>query len=160
MRLDSTLLATARPFQPQAAPPPSQGEDEPWAYPIGYGLARSNPTPGLSAGSPVRRTSLSHHQSSDNDGISTDTSVSDNPPPPGGVGAEGVKVAGVVVTSMELAPPEVGIRRRMDFLARSKYSNLGARRVILMMCPMPLGSGLTVSPIIVIIMRILISCPW
>ena len=78
----------------------------------------------------------------------------------GGVGAEEVEVAGVVVTPMELAPLEGGIRKRMDFLVRSKSSNLGARRVILMMWPMPLGSGPTVSPAIVIIMRILISCPW
>ena len=157
MWLDSTLSAAARPFQPKAAPLPSQEEDEPWAYSIHYGLARSSPTPGLSVGSPVRRTSLSHHQSSDDDGISTDTSVSDKPPTPtGGMGAEGVKVARVVVTPMELTPPEVGVTRRMDFLARSKYPNLGARRVILMMWPMPLGSGPTVSPIIVIIMRVLI----
>ena len=78
----STLLATARPFQPQAPPLPFQEEDEPWVYPIHYGLARSSPTPGLSVGSPMRRTSLSHHQSSDDDGISTDTSISDKPPPP------------------------------------------------------------------------------
>ena len=42
-------------------------------------MARSSPTPGLAAGSPVGRTSLSHHQSSDNDRVSTDTSISDKP---------------------------------------------------------------------------------
>ena len=78
----------------------------------------------------------------------------------GDVGVEGVNAAGVVVTLMELAPPEVGVRRRMDFLARSKYPNLGERRVILMMWLTPLGSGPAVSPTIMIIMRILISCPW
>ena len=78
----------------------------------------------------------------------------------GGVGAEEVEVAGVVVTPMELAPLERGVRKRMDFLVRSKSPNLGARRVILMMWLTPLGSGLTVSPTIMIIMRILISCPW
>ena len=51
----------------------------PQAYPVRHGLARSSPTPGLAAGSPVRRTSLSHHQSSDDDGVSTDTSISDKP---------------------------------------------------------------------------------
>ena len=81
-------------------------------------------------------------------------------PSAGGMGAEEVKVAGVVVTPMELAPLGGGIRKRMDFLVRSKSLNLGARRVILMMWPMPLGSGPAVSPTIVIIMRILISCPW
>ena len=49
----------------------------------------------------------------------------------GGVGAEEAEAAGLVVTPMELAPLEGGVRRRMDFLARSKYPNLGARRVIL-----------------------------
>ena len=81
-------------------------------------------------------------------------------PPTGGMGAEEVEVAGVVVTPMELTPLGGGVRKRMDFLVRSKYPNLGARRVILMMWPMPLGSGPAVSPTIVIIMRILISCPW
>ena len=37
----------------------------------------------------------------------------------GGVGAEEVKVTGVVVTQMKLAPPEGGKRRRMDFLEDS-----------------------------------------
>ena len=101
----------------------------------------------------------SHHQSSDDDGVSTDTSISDRPPA-GGMGAEEVEVAGVVVTPMELASLGGGIRKRMDFLVRSKFPNLGARKVILMMWLMPLGSGPTVSPTIVIIMRILISCPW
>ena len=42
-------------------------------------MARGSPTPGLTAGSPVRRTSLSHRHSSDDDGVSTDTSISDKP---------------------------------------------------------------------------------
>ena len=50
----------------------------------------------------------------------------------GGMGAE-VEVARVVVTPMELAPLERGVRKRMDFLVRSKYLNLGARRDTLMM---------------------------
>ena len=78
----------------------------------------------------------------------------------GGVGAEEIEVAGVVVTPMELVPLERGVRKRMDFLVRSKSPNLGARRVILMMWLTPLGSGPAVSPTIMIIMRILISCPW
>ena len=81
-------------------------------------------------------------------------------PPTGGVGAEEVEVARVVVTLMEPTPLEGGIRKRMDFQVKSKSPNLEARRAILMMWPMPLGSGPTVSPTIVIIMRILISCPW
>ena len=81
-------------------------------------------------------------------------------PSAGGMGAEEVEVARVVVTLMELTPLEGGIRKRMDFQVRSKSPNLGARRVILMMWPTCLGSGPTVSPTIMIIMRILISCPW
>ena len=81
-------------------------------------------------------------------------------PSAGSVGAEEVEVAGVVVTPMELAPLERGVRKRMDFLVRSKSPNLGVRRVILMMWLTPLGSGPTVSLTIVIIMKILISCPW
>ena len=80
MQLDSTLSATARPFQPQAAPPSTREEDRPQAYPIWSGFTGGSPTPGLTAGSPARRTSLSHHQSSDDDGVSTDTSVSDKLP--------------------------------------------------------------------------------
>ena len=81
-------------------------------------------------------------------------------PPAGGVGAEEVEVARVVVTLMEPAPLGGGIRKRMDFQVKSKSPNLEARRAILMMWPMPLGSGLAVSPTIMIIMRIPISCPW
>ena len=81
-------------------------------------------------------------------------------PPTGGVGAEVVEVAGVVVTLMEPAPLGGGIRKRMDFQVKSKSPNSETRRAILMMWPTPLGSGPTVSPTIVIITRILISCPW
>ena len=51
----------------------------PRAYPARHGLARSSPTLGLAAGLPVGRTSLSHRQSSDDDGVSTDTPISDKP---------------------------------------------------------------------------------
>ena len=66
-------------------------------------MAGSSPTPGLAAGSPVGREFPNHCQSSDDEGVSTDTSISDKPPA-GGMGAEEVEVAGVVVTPMELAP--------------------------------------------------------
>ena len=81
MQLDSTLSATARPFQPQAAPLSSREDDVPRAYPARHGLAGSSPTLGLAADSPVGRAFPSHHQSSDGDGVSTDTSISDKPPP-------------------------------------------------------------------------------
>ena len=78
-QFSSTLSATARPFQPWATPSSPQEDDVPRAYPGQNGLAKGSPTPGLTAGSPVRRTSLSHHHSSDDGGVSTDTSISNKP---------------------------------------------------------------------------------
>ena len=60
-------------------PQSSRENDGPRAYPTRSGWAGSGPTLGLTAGSPVRRTSLSHHHSSDDDGVSTDTSIQDKP---------------------------------------------------------------------------------
>ena len=105
----------------------------------GHSLATANPL--MTTGYPLIRPSL----------IS---------PPAGGMGAEEVKVAGVVVTLMGPAPLGGDIRKRMDFQVKSRSPNSEARRAMLMMWPMPLGSGLTVSPTIVITTRILISCPW
>ena len=79
MQLDSTLSATARPFQPRAAPQSSQEDDAPRSYPVRHGLAGSSPTPGFAADSPVGRAFPSHCQSSDDNGVSTDTSISDRP---------------------------------------------------------------------------------
>ena len=78
MRLDSTLSLATQPFQPQATPLSSREDDVPRAYPARHRLARSSPTPGLAAGSPVGRASPSHCQSSDDDGVSTDTSILDS----------------------------------------------------------------------------------
>ena len=78
MQLDSTLSATARPFQPRAAQQPSRDE-APRTYPVQHGLVGSSPTPGFTADSPVGRPFPSNCQSSDDDGVSTDTSVSDGP---------------------------------------------------------------------------------
>ena len=79
MQLDSTLSATARPFQPQAALQSAREDEGPQAYPSRSGWAGSGPTSALTAGSPVRRTSLSHPHSSDDDGVSTDASNQDRP---------------------------------------------------------------------------------
>ena len=108
----------------------------------------------------MRRAFPSHNQSSDDDGVSTDTSISDKPPPAGGMGVEGAAAAGAAVTPMVLTPPGGGVRKRMDFQVRSRYPNLEARRAILMMWPVPSGSGPAVSHTIVITMRICTSCPW
>ena len=81
-------------------------------------------------------------------------------PPEGGVGAEEAEVAGVVVTLMGPAPLGGDIRKRMDFQVKSRSLNSEARRVMLMMWPVPLGSGPAASPTIMITTRTLISCPW
>ena len=81
MQVDSTLSATAQPFQPRVAPQSSREDDAPRSLPVRCGLAGSSPTPGFAPDSPMRRASPSHHQSSVYDRVSTDTSISDNPPP-------------------------------------------------------------------------------
>ena len=62
----------------------------------------------------MRREFSSHHQSSDDDGVSTDTSISDKTPA-GGMEVEGAKKAGAVVTPTALTPLGEDIRKRMDF---------------------------------------------
>ena len=81
-------------------------------------------------------------------------------PPAGGVEAEEVKVARVVVTLMGPAPLGGDVRKRMDFQVKSRSQNSETRRAMVMMWLTPLGSGPTVSPTIVITTRILLSCPW
>ena len=76
MRLNSTLSATARPFQPQATLPSALVDDTPRDYPAQNGLTRGSPTMGLTAGSPVRRVPINHHYTSDEEGVSTDTTIS------------------------------------------------------------------------------------
>ena len=159
MRLDSTLSTTARPFQPWVAPPSSREDDASRNHPVRHRLAGSSPTPGLAPDSPMRRAFPSHHQSSDDDRVSTDTSISYKPPA-GGLGVEGAEVAGVVVTPMALTPLGEDVRKRMDFQVRSRSPNSEARRAILMMWPAPCDSGLAASHTIVITMRSHTSCPW
>ena len=81
-------------------------------------------------------------------------------PPDRGMGAEEAEVAGVVVTLTGPAPLGEDIRKRMDFQVKSRFRNLEVRRAMLMMWSAPLGSGPTVSPTIVITIRIFTSCPW
>ena len=81
-------------------------------------------------------------------------------PPVGGVGAEGATVARAAVILMVLTPLGEGVRKRMDFLVRSRFPNSEARKAILTMWLVPSGSGLTASHTIVITMRIHTSCPW
>ena len=79
MQVDSTLSATTRPFQPQAALQSSREDDGPQAYPSRSGWAGSRPTSGLMVGSPVGRMSLGQPHSSDDDGVSSDASNHDRP---------------------------------------------------------------------------------
>ena len=114
LQVGSSLSAMAQPFQPRVAPQLSWEDNVPRSSLAGHGLARSSPAPGFAPGSPLRRAFPTHHQSSDDDGVSTDTTVTDRTPV-GGVGAKGATVAVVAVTPMALAPLEEGVRKRMDF---------------------------------------------
>ena len=80
-------------------------------------------------------------------------------PPEGGVGAEEAKVAEVVVTLMGPTPLGGDVGKRMDFQVKSRSPNSEARRAMLMMWPVPLGSGPTASPTIMITMRFLPHAP-
>ena len=77
MQLDSTLSATARPFQSQAASPLALVDDGHHDLPAQNGLTRGSPTTGLTPGSPVRRGPINPHYTSDEEGVSTDTSTSE-----------------------------------------------------------------------------------
>ena len=153
MRLHSPLSATARPFQPQAAPSLALVDDTPRDYLAQDRLVRGS-TPDL----PVRGTTPNHPYTSDEEGVSTDTTTSEKSFRKRRSSRRS-RGNWSVVTLMRPPPPEGGKRKRMDFLVRSKYPNLEARRVILMMWPMPLGSGPIVSLTTVTIMRIPTSCP-
>ena len=76
MQLNSTLSATARPFQPQAASPLALVDDTLRDYPAQNGLARCSPTTGITTGSPVGRVHLNHCYTSDEEGVSTDDATS------------------------------------------------------------------------------------
>ena len=76
MQLNSPLSATARPFQPQATLSSALVDDIPRDYPACNGLARDSPTRGSTTGLPVRGTTPNHHYTSDEEGVSTDTTIS------------------------------------------------------------------------------------
>ena len=80
MQVDSTLSATAQPFQPRVAPQSSREDDAPRSSSVRRGLAGSSSAPGFAPDSPLRRAFPSHHQSSDDDGVSTDTTIADRTP--------------------------------------------------------------------------------
>ena len=131
-------------------------DDIPRDYPAQSGVVRGSPLRGSIAGLPMRGAPCNPHYTSD-DGVATDTSTSEKSIPKrhgsrrsrsnwSGSDSDGTLTSGGRQ------------KKRMDFLVKSKYPNLGARRVILMMWPMPLGSGPTVSLITVNTKRIPTSC--
>ena len=79
MRLDSTLSAITRLFQPQAASPSALVDGVHQDYPTRDGLRRGSPTTGFTIGSPVRRAPVNPHYTSDGEGASTDTNTSEKP---------------------------------------------------------------------------------
>ena len=80
LQVDSTLSATAQPFQPRVASQSSREDGAPRSSPVRRGLAGSSPALGFAPDSPLRRAFPSHHQSSDDNGVSTDTTISDRTP--------------------------------------------------------------------------------
>ena len=78
--MDSTLSVTAQPFQPRIALQSSHEDEVPRSSPVRRGLAGSSPALGFAPDSPLRRAFPSHHQSSDDDGVSTDTTITDRTP--------------------------------------------------------------------------------
>ena len=80
MQVDSTLSVTAQPFQPKVTPQSSQEDDAPRSHPVRHRLAGSSPTWGFAPDSLMRKAFPSHNKSSDDDGVSTDTSILDRPP--------------------------------------------------------------------------------
>ena len=80
LQVGSSLSTTAQPFQPRVTPQSSQEDNAPRSSPAGHGLAGSSLAPGFAPGSPLRRAFHTHHLSSDDNGVSTDTTITDRIP--------------------------------------------------------------------------------
>ena len=80
LQVGSSLSATAQPFQPRVTPQSSREDNAPRSSPVQWGLAGSSPALGFAPDSPLRRAFPSHHQSSDDNGVSTDTTIVDRTP--------------------------------------------------------------------------------
>ena len=157
LQVDSTLSATAQPFQPWVTLQSSREDDAPRSSPVRHGLAGSGPAPGFAPDSPLRRAFPSHHQSSDDDGVSTDTSISDKTPHrrrgsrsshsrQSGSDSDGTHSSG-------------GRCKKKDgFSSKIQIPKFGGKKAILTMWPVPSGSGLAASHTIMITMRIHTSC--
>ena len=79
MQVDSTLSATARPFQPQATPHSSNKDEEQPVYPPRSGWSGSRPTLGPMSSSPVGRIPFHHPLLSKDEGACSDASHHDRP---------------------------------------------------------------------------------
>ena len=79
MQVDSTLSATARPFQPQVTPHSFNEDEEQPVYPPQSGWSGSHPTPDLVSSSPVGRMPFHHPLSSEDEGATSDASRRDRP---------------------------------------------------------------------------------
>ena len=77
MQMNSPLSATTRPFKPQATPSSALVDDIPQDYPAQNGLARCSPTRGSPTGLPVRGATPNHCYTSDEEGVSIDTTTSE-----------------------------------------------------------------------------------
>ena len=77
MQLHFPLSATARLFQPQATPSSALMDDTPRDYPAWDRLVRGSPAWGSTRGLPVRETTPNHHYTSDEEGVSTNTTTSE-----------------------------------------------------------------------------------
>ena len=75
MQLNSPLSATATLFQPQATSPSALVDDIPQDYPAQNGLG--SPNRGSTTGLPVRGAAPNHCYTSDEEGVSTDTTTSE-----------------------------------------------------------------------------------
>ena len=79
MQLHSLLSTTARPFQPGATSFLALVDDIPQDYPARDGLTKCSPPQGSTRGLSVREATPNHHYTSNEDGVSTDTSILDKP---------------------------------------------------------------------------------
>ena len=77
MQLHSPLSVTTRPFQPGATLSLALVDDAPQDYPARDGLTRSSPPWGSTRGLPVREATPNHHYTSNEEGVSTDTTTSE-----------------------------------------------------------------------------------
>ena len=79
MQLHSPLSTTARPFKLGAASSSALADHTTQDYPAQDGLMRSSPPWSSTRGLPIREATPNHHYTSDEDGVSTNTSIFDKP---------------------------------------------------------------------------------